>query len=138
MPASVRGAVCCALLLLVGCSSGPRVVKVSGTLTRGGKPVPKLTIFFMPEAGGRPSWGLADEDGKFTLEYDDQTKGAMTGTHTVWVQWRPTSMQEELNPKKAGKPADLNAILAKYGDEKKSPKKVEITRSVDDLEVTLD
>jgi hypothetical protein len=138
MPAYLRGAVLGALVLLAGCNHGTRVVKVSGTLTRGGKPVPKLTIHFMPDAGGRPSWGLADENGRFTLEYDNTQKGALTGTHTVWVQWRPTSMQEEMNPKLANKPADLNAILDKYGDEKKTPLKIEITGATDNLEIKLD
>ena len=53
-----------------GCGDGgPRVVPVTGTVTRNGKPVPNLFINFMPEAG-RPSWGHSDEQGQFTLEYD--------------------------------------------------------------------
>lgn len=126
-----------ALALLAGCSSGPKVVPVSGTLTRNGKPVPKLTVHFIPDQG-RPSWGVSDDTGRFTLEYDSTLKGAVTGPHTVWVQWRPGSMQEEMNPKAASKPADLPAILAKYGSQDKSPLKIEITRGTDDLELKLD
>ncbi|HEX4613250.1 MAG TPA: hypothetical protein VH092_34000, partial [Urbifossiella sp.] len=47
--------------LLLGCGSdGPKIVKVSGTVTRNGAPVPGVAVSFTP-ANGRPSWGMADE-----------------------------------------------------------------------------
>ncbi|MFM8275192.1 MAG: hypothetical protein ACKODX_23065 [Gemmata sp.] len=140
MPAARRAAPAAllfvALAALCGCNSGPKIVPVSGTLTRNGKPVPYLTVNFEP-ATGRPSWGVADENGRFTLEYDITNKGAVTGTHTVWVIWRPSSPQEEFNPAKAKKPAELDAIQTKYGSGK-SPIKVDITAATDSLEIKLD
>lgn len=130
------GLSCAALVFALGCG-GPKVVKVSGTVSAGGKPIPSLTIHFVPETG-RPSWGLTDENGRFTLEYDNKLQGALVGTHTVWVQWRPRSPQEEMNPKLANRPAESAAIQAKYGTQGKSPLKVEITRAVEDLEIKLD
>lgn len=125
-------------VLLTGCNDGPKVVRVAGTVTRNGKPVPYLTVNFIPEVG-RPSWGLTDEQGRFTLEYDNTTKGALVGTHTVWVLWRPASPQEEIQGPKGGRrPPELEAIRAKYGSQEKSPLKIEIARAVDDLEVKLD
>lgn len=125
-----------------GCSDGPKIVKVSGTLTRNGKPVPHLTVNFIP-ANGRPSWGLSDDDGRFTLEYDDTIKGALVGPHTVWVVWRPSSPAEEmasqgLTKGKVTRPDDYKAIAEKYGNEKTTPLKIEIVKSVDDLEIKLD
>lgn len=125
------------LALLAGCSDGPKVVRVSGTVTHNGKPVPSLTVHFIPETG-RPSWGLTDENGRFTLEYDNKLQGALVGSHTIWVQWRPKSPQEEMNPKLSTRPADFPAIQGKYGSQEKSPLKIEITKAVDDLEVKLD
>jgi hypothetical protein len=118
------------------------VVRVSGTLTRGGQPVPYMTVNFMPEAG-RPSWGVSDEAGRFELEYDDRQKGALAGSHTVWVAWRPRSPQEEMAAQgmkkgKVNRPSDLAEITAKYGTQQKSPLKVRIDSSVSDLEVKLD
>jgi hypothetical protein len=122
--------------------SGPKVVAVSGTVTRNGKPVPNLFLNFEPDHG-RPSWALADEQGRFTLEYDDRQKGAITGTHTVWVLWRPRSPEEEMidlgqRAGKVNKPADLPAITEKYGSREKSQLRVEITKPVTDLEIKLD
>jgi hypothetical protein len=135
--AIVRAALLVPLVLLVGCNDGPKVVKVSGTVTHNGKPVPSLTIHFIPETG-RPSWALTDENGRFNLEYDNKIRGALVGKHTVWVQWRARTPQEEMNPKLANRPAVLPTIEAKYGSQEKSPLKIEITESVDDLEIKLD
>ncbi|MBN9121701.1 MAG: hypothetical protein J0I06_21605 [Planctomycetes bacterium] len=129
-----------ALACLGGCGGdGPKVVAVSGTLTRNGQPVPRMTVNFEP-ASGRPSWGVSDENGRFTLEYDEKTKGAVVGTHTVWVLWRPSSPKEELDAMKGRtkKPADAEAIQQKYGAPTKSPIKIEVTKSVDNLEIKLD
>jgi hypothetical protein len=123
-------------LLLAGCG-GPRIVPVKGTITRKGKPVPYLFINFMPE-GGRPSWGVTDEAGRFTLAYDDKQNGALVGTHTVWVQWRPRSPQEEFDPGHAAKPQDLDAILARYGKQETTPLRIEVSASKPEVEIKVD
>src|SRR5438477_11406287 len=64
-------------IALVGCGpSGPKIVKVSGVLTRNGKPVPNLEVYFMP-THGRNSVGMADENGRFNLGYTADQEGAL-------------------------------------------------------------
>lgn len=142
MATSLRAAAAALLfvsLVGAGCTDGPKIVSVSGTVTRGGHPVPRMTVNFEP-AAGRPSWGVSDENGRFTLEYDAGTQGAVVGTHTVWVAWRPASPKEELDAARgrAKKPADLDAIQQKYGALGKSPLRVEVKEPVRDLELKLD
>ena len=76
-------------LPLCGCDSGgPKIVNVSGTLTRNGKPVPNLEVYFMP-THGRNSVGMADNQGRFSLRYTADQDGAVVGTHTVFVVFNP-------------------------------------------------
>ena len=70
-------------LLLCGCSSGPKLVDVDGTLVVGGKPVDKIRVEFWPEASGPRSVGETDAQGKFTLTSDDGKRGAVEGKHKV-------------------------------------------------------
>ena len=129
----LRSALCClsigaALTLVSGCGgSGPNVVPVSGTVTRGGKPVASLHINFMPEAG-RPSWGTSDDQGKFTLNYDPQLNGAEVGKHKVFVTFRHASPKVEMDflaGKKTFHP-DKKAIEEKYGRFETTPLVIEI------------
>jgi len=125
------------LLVLAGCG-GQKVVPVKGTVTRDGKPVRNLFLNFVPDEG-RPSWGMTDEEGRFTLKYDDKQDGAQVGMHTVRVQWRPRNPKEDptLNPA-ARKPAELDAILAKYGQETTTPLRIEISAAKSEIELKLD
>ncbi len=123
------------LLVFAGCNSGPKVVKISGVATHKGVPVPSLRINFQPESG-RPSWGDTDANGRFTLEYDADTKGAVIGTHTVSAAHQPSSPDEEMGLVKPH-PA-IKAVTAKYSDMWKSPMKVEITGPTDNLELKFD
>src|SRR5262245_35758491 len=69
---------------LSGCGGGPPLVEVSGTLTHKGKPVANAVVHFMPEnGGGRPSSGLTNEEGHFTLQYDAGHDGTLVGKHSV-------------------------------------------------------
>jgi hypothetical protein len=121
-------------LALVGCDSGgPKIVRVSGVLTRNGKPVPNLEVYFMPTQG-RPSVGMADDQGRFNLGYTHDQEGALVGTHTVFVVFNPPRSGAE----RVAPPADLRPILEKYQDKDTSPLKVEITKAVKDLEIKLD
>ncbi len=116
------------LSALAGCGrSGPRLVKVSGTVTRGGKPVPKLFLNFYPEHG-RPSWGVTDQDGHYTLNYERTGDGAITGPHKVWVQIRPANPKEEadLHNGTLKLHPEMQAILKKYGKLETTPLTVEV------------
>jgi hypothetical protein len=117
--------------VLAGCDSGgPKIVKVSGTVMHGGKPVPNIEVFFQPTTG-RNSVATTDANGKFTLGYTADTKGAVVGTHKVFVTYNPPNYD-------AKPPTDLRPILAKYGSMESTPKVVEITKAVDNLVIDLD
>ena len=102
-----------ALGSLSGCSNSPKLAQVSGVLTYKGKPAPNVIVNFYPE-NGRPSWGLTDATGQFTLEYDKDNKGALIGKHKVSVKMGPPI---ERNPGvEPSPPRELAELFEKYGD----------------------
>jgi hypothetical protein len=126
------------LLVASGCGgSGPDIVEVSGQLTRGGKPVPNLTVMFQPDEG-RPSWGRSDENGNFTLSYDPERDGARIGMHTVVVRYKAQSMDEETGKVKVVHHPEEQAIIQKYGGAGAEPLRIEIKEETDNLEIKLD
>jgi hypothetical protein len=125
-----------AVLGVAGCGeSGPKIVKVSGVATYKGDPVPSLLLNFQPEKG-RPSWGVTDANGRFTLEYDAKNKGAVVSTHTVSATYRANTPDEEMGVAKRH-PA-VRPITEKYSDSEKSPLKIDIKGPTDNLEVKFD
>ena len=108
-------------------------------LSRDGKPVAHLFINFMPE-GGRPSWGQSNENGEFTLNYDPQRQGAEVGTHKVFVRFRPSSPQEELDVLSGKKKfhGDQKAIEAKYGKLETTPLTVEVKSGGGPIAIVVD
>jgi hypothetical protein len=132
---TVASAIC---FLLAGCG-GSNVVSVSGTLTYKGKPVTNAYINFVPE-NGRPSMGETDQNGRFTLVYDPQTKGAQLGKHRVFVTHNPLAdaTQPDAIP---GEPvkmsAELKEFFSKYSGEK-SKVEVVIDKSTSDLKLDWD
>jgi hypothetical protein len=128
------------LFLVTGCGeSGPTVVPVTGIVLHKGQPVPNLYLNFVPETG-RPSWAASDAQGRFKVNYTAEQDGAVVGKHTVVVQYKPSSMEAELEML-AGtlkKPAGLDEILTKYGNEGTSTKTIEITPDTREIELVLD
>jgi hypothetical protein len=120
-----------------GCASGPRVVKVSGTVTRGGKPVDRLVVNFTPEQEGKASWGITDKDGRYTLKYERDRDGALVGTHKVWFQVRAATPKEEI-ALAAGELKVHPEILQKYGNPKTTPLRVEVKGDDQPLDLKLD
>src|SRR5689334_17355476 len=93
-----------AALSFVGCGSGgPEIVEIEGTVTRAGKPVPNVRIYFMPD-DGRPSWGVSDAEGKFMLDYDYDHDGAKVGRHKVWIQDESSNVDPTLAMSGAARP----------------------------------
>jgi len=115
----------------LGCnSSGPAIVPVSGTVTRNGKPVPFVSLYFQPTSG-RPSVGNCDGEGRFKLGYTRDQDGAKVDTHTVFVVY--------VNGGAAGPPpADFQEIYKKYGTPELSPLKIEVKKAMKNLEIKLD
>jgi hypothetical protein len=123
---------------LAGCGpKGPTIVKVSGVAQRNGQPVPDIELTFHP-AVGRPSWGITDAQGRFSLNYDRDFTGAVVGKHKVTVRGRPYATQAEEFSGKVTGPADIGAIREKFGDAEKTPLEFEITKATSDLIVPLD
>jgi hypothetical protein len=127
-----------ACILVAGCS-GSNVVPVSGTLTYKGKPVTNAFVNFVPD-NGRPSMGETDQNGKFTLVYDPETKGAERGKHRVFVQYNAladASLPGTIPGEAPKFSKELQEFFTKYGGEK-SPVQVEITKGTSDLKLEWD
>jgi hypothetical protein len=122
------------LIGLAGCGQS-KVVKVSGTLTYKGQPVPNAFVGFTPD-NGRPSWAVTDDQGRFTLHYDRSQDGATVGKHKVSVRYEPTaaSVTEPGKPPKV--PKEWATFFDKYGD--KSTVEVVVDKSTNDLRLDWD
>ncbi len=127
------------LLLAAGCGQGPDVLRVSGTVRRQGSPVANLFLNFVP-AEGRPSWGVTDEAGHYTLFHDRKHEGALRGTHRVFAQFRPRNPQQEiaLQQGKQAIPPEIQAILEKYGSLDATPLRCEVTADGQVIDLDLD
>ncbi|WP_166825686.1 DUF4198 domain-containing protein [Thalassoroseus pseudoceratinae] len=73
--------------LLAGCGGGdlPSLAPVAGKVTFNGKPLSGARVTFEPEEG-RPSYGMTDANGEFTVEYKPDVPGAKIGSHTVRIR----------------------------------------------------
>ena len=73
--------------LLAGCSSGPNLTEVTGTLTINGKPLDNIRVEFLPDpeakTNGPRSTGVTDAEGRFKMTCENQRSGAVVGTHRV-------------------------------------------------------
>lgn len=82
-------------LQLVGCSGqssdAPGLIKVTGTVTKGGQPAENWSVAFYPQSKGGPSYGTTDAAGKFTLVYTDGRPGATEDMHSVSISETPPS-----------------------------------------------
>lgn len=82
------------LAAVVGCSGGPAFAPVSGVVTLDGKPYPNAVVSFQPVGTegnpnpGRGSSAYTDENGRFVLECDDGTDGAVVCKHRVRIMTR--------------------------------------------------
>jgi hypothetical protein len=124
-------------LLLVGSGCGGRLARVTGKVTYKGQPVPSTQVTFQPEDGSRPSHGLTDDNGRFTLRYSRQDAGATRGRHTVYLTYFVGN--DEYLGKAAPKASEaLKAVIARYGDVKTSPLKFEVKKNGEHFEIKLD
>lgn len=93
----------------VGCgrSDLPKLGEVSGVVTLDGKPLPQAIISFTPVGEGRPSSGMTDDNGYYSLLYLEGVSGAIVGEHTITVE--PVTTEEmdnydEEDPESGGTP----------------------------------
>jgi hypothetical protein len=73
------------LMSISGCGDSIRMAPVSGTVTVGGRPLPKAGVTFTPVKGGRPAWATTDSQGHFELTTFKAGDGALVGEHIVTV-----------------------------------------------------
>src|SRR5438445_102587 len=91
------GSLALALVLGVTGCGGSKPVKVKGTVTFDGKPLPHSQIKFLPIAEkGREANGVTDADGTFQLETFSNGDGALPGDYKVTVQYQEPVTQTEV------------------------------------------
>jgi hypothetical protein len=116
---------------ICGCGSGgPEVVRVRGTVTHQGKPLPNILLNFSPEKG-RPSWGLTDAEGRYSLNYSKDRDGAVTGKHIVCLSYKPSGPREEMSRK-------IPEVLAKYSNAATTPLEFDITTDNQVVDIELE
>ena len=72
------------LMGLIGCSRGPEIAEVEGTLSQGGKPLKNVRVEYWPEVDGPKSTAVTDDKGHYILKTEDgKTSGAVVGPHKV-------------------------------------------------------
>ena len=112
---------------LTGCSDGkPERVTVSGQVLIDGQPLTTGNIKFVPE-GARPSAGVIDPTGHFTLTCYDGNDGVIPGNHRVQI-----SASEILSESKVKWWAPK-----KYADFRSSGLTYTINEPTDDLVIEL-
>jgi len=125
------------LLLLMFCfgcggSDLPDLYETSGTATMAGEPVPVgASIVMTPTAGGRPSYGEVDKEGKFKMRCTADAAGAVAGENIVSLM-EPNPMPDTPPPTKEQQP-----IFQKYA-QGKSTMKVTIGESKTDWDLKFD
>lgn len=106
-------------LSCVGCGSSkqPDLGQVQGTVTMDGSPLANAQVIFSPD-GGRPSTGVTDAAGKYTLTYIRDIKGAKLGAHSVRVETVPAVTSDQaVGIAPEGPPAVAERIPIKYNTE---------------------
>jgi hypothetical protein len=90
-----------AWLWVPGCDHGKTgVAPVSGTVTLDDAPHKAASVTFLPKDGGRPSFGVTDEQGQYVLEYSLEEAGAEVGACVVKIS---TASQDDGSGGKASK-----------------------------------
>lgn len=82
--------------MLSGCGgggNGPVTVPAKGVVTYKGKPVPKLSVAFLPDKG-MVAEGTTDANGRFTLTTKKPGDGAMVGSYKVGISFVPDKVPD--------------------------------------------
>ncbi len=83
-------------VLALGCGhDGPELGSVSGRFTYQGKPVANASVMFQPVDKGPPSVAATDEDGRYTLLFNNDREGAVLGEHKVYVTLEDSYLDEQ-------------------------------------------
>ncbi len=120
------------LVMLAGCGQGsgvPTLHQVNGTLTINGKPAPDLNVVMHVE-GNRPSSGLTDANGKFTMYYTSTQTGVVAGENYITLS--PANGDTELFPI----PEEFKEVVERYGEGTKAFK-MDIDKDYENFELNL-
>lgn len=104
--------------ILSGCGgggNGPVTVPVKGVVTYKGKPVPKLSVAFLPDKG-MVAEGTTDANGRFTLTTKKPGDGAMVGSYKVGISFVPDKVPDMPGFPGADKSETESPIPKKYAD----------------------
>jgi hypothetical protein len=136
-PVSRIREILCLLLLCVlsgGCGKEMKVAPVSGTVTLDGAPLDRASVMFLPAAGGRPSFGVTDEQGRFTLDYSMDQMGAEVGQCDVKIS---TKMQAADDADDEGKFAPERVPKRYLGDKPQEPIIVTVEPKDNTIDIAL-
>ena len=121
----VAGIAVAVLALAGGCGGdGRKIVPVSGVVRVNGEPAKNVVVSFQPleeKAGdnpGRGSSAYTDENGRYTLIYDGEKPGALTGKHRVRIspQWISRNAGDERGEGGGGLPTLNYPIPPEWND----------------------
>lgn len=98
-------------MVLCGCSPGPVLVDVSGRVTVGGAAAgPGFIVTFVPDAGGRPSQAVTDDNGGYRVRFTEHRAGVVPGSHRVVVSWPYVEGMGPPNPMRNRLPAAVESL----------------------------
>ena len=93
-------------LVPAGCGGNagrPALGRVHGRVTLDGQPLAHTVVIFQPEAGGRGSSGVTNDNGEYVLTYIRNDLGATVGKNSVQI-----TNQRTHDPKSETVPAKYN------------------------------
>ena len=117
----------------MGCSDGPPLGTVSGTVTQSGQPIPFAYVQFQPtEPKGTYASTYADAEGRYELRFSESRNGALVGRHEVTI--RTAALDEiQVEDRETGKLV-TPALPAGY----KPKLELKFERAVDEGDNTID
>lgn len=98
------------LLAFAGCGGSdlPTLADVSGTIQMDGKPLANASVTFIPE-NGRPSSGMTDGSGCYTMSYSEQADGVVPGSCRVMISTGKPGQENEDGESEPGLPETVPA-----------------------------
>ncbi len=134
-------------ILLAGCGGGPddapTVYKVTGKVTKGGKPLADITVSFVPlEGAGLPSSGTTNSEGVYTLKRHTGEEGAIPGSYRVVLtssQGGAEQAEASYAEPQAGPPQEKDSVIPKkWQASETSPKTVEVKEEDNVIDIDID
>lgn len=142
-------------VLVYGCGySRPNRVEAIGRVTLGGKPLDGASVTLFPVHGGRPSFAVTADDGRFSLGTFGATDGVIPGRYRVAVVKQVLRSTADKRLKKAAAEeqkgdeetvasvsfaeADYeNVVPINFADPQHSGLEIEVGSGADPIEIAL-